>query len=104
MTASRSTILATTGLGRSFRGLEALADVNLAVLPGEIVGVIGPILAAMLGFAPDVAARETPVASPAAGPAPSGEPVVIGCIYNLIGDYASLDNPAWDDPEEVPRV
>lgn len=42
MTASRSTILAATGLGRSFRGLEALADVNLAVLPGEIVGVIGP--------------------------------------------------------------
>ncbi len=42
MTASRSTILATTDLGRSFRGLEALADVNLAVRPSEIVGVIGP--------------------------------------------------------------
>ncbi len=57
------------------------------------LGVSAPMLAAMLRFAPNTAAQATP------GPAPSGEPVVIGCVYNLTGDYASLDNPARDGSE-----
>ncbi|MGI8642883.1 MAG: ABC transporter ATP-binding protein [Thermomicrobiales bacterium] len=35
-------ILSTQQLGRTFRGLEALAGIDLKVLSGEIVGVIGP--------------------------------------------------------------
>lgn len=42
MSGSSTPLLATRHLGRSFRGLEALADVTLEVEPGEIVGVIGP--------------------------------------------------------------
>ena len=36
------TILGASGLGRAFRGLHALADYNLALRQGEILGVIGP--------------------------------------------------------------
>jgi branched-chain amino acid transport system ATP-binding protein len=35
-------LLATRGLGKSFRGLRALRDHRIDVRPGEIVGVIGP--------------------------------------------------------------
>src|SRR6201993_2182945 len=35
-------LLATRGLGKSFRGLRALKDHRIDVRPGEIVGVIGP--------------------------------------------------------------
>ncbi|MDP9368521.1 MAG: ABC transporter substrate-binding protein [Chloroflexota bacterium] len=59
------------------------------------LGISGPMLAAMLKIAPDAAAQDgTPAAPP-----PSGEPVVIGCPYNLTGSYASLDNPARDGSE-----
>ena len=51
-------------------------------------GLAAPMAAAMLKAAP-VAAQE---ASPAA--APTGEPIKIGCPYNLTGGLASIDNPA----------
>jgi branched-chain amino acid transport system ATP-binding protein len=35
-------LLATSGLGKSFRGLRALKDHRIDVRSGEIVGVIGP--------------------------------------------------------------
>jgi len=38
----QTTILRATGLGRSFRGLQALADYQLDLRQGEILGVIGP--------------------------------------------------------------
>lgn len=55
------------------------------------LGFTGAMVAAMSRFAKDAAAQE---GSPAA--APAGEPVVIGCPYNLTGTYASIDNPARD--------
>jgi len=36
------------------------------------------------------------VATPAASPAPGGDPVVLGCPYNLSGAYASIGTPARD--------
>jgi len=40
--AARPTILRARGIGRSFRGLHALADYNLDLQEGDILGVIGP--------------------------------------------------------------
>lgn len=58
---------------------------------GAAVGMSTAMLGAMLRFAADAGAQEgTPAAAPA------GDPVVIGCVYNLTGDYASIDNPARD--------
>ena len=53
------------------------------------LGVSAPLVTAMLKAAP-AGAQATPAA------APSGEPVKIGCPYNLTGGYASIDNPARD--------
>ena len=53
------------------------------------LGLAAPMVSAMLRVAPQVGAQGTPAAPP-----PSGEPVLIGCPYNLTGDYASIDNPA----------
>jgi branched-chain amino acid transport system ATP-binding protein len=39
---SGSVVLQAEGLGRSFRGLQALADYDLTLRDGEILGVIGP--------------------------------------------------------------
>ncbi len=36
------TLLQLSGLSRQFGGLNALTDINLAVEPGEVVGLIGP--------------------------------------------------------------
>ena len=36
------------------------------------------------------------VATPAASPAPGGDPVLLGCPYNLSGAYASIGAPARD--------
>lgn len=35
-------LLEVSGLGKRFAGIAALADVDLAVAPGELVGLIGP--------------------------------------------------------------
>ncbi len=35
-------VLQTQGMSKSFRGLQALQDINLTLHPGEIMGVIGP--------------------------------------------------------------
>lgn len=51
------------------------------------LGVSAPMVAAMLRVAPGARAQ---------GAAPTGEPVLIGCPYNLTGGYASIDNPARD--------
>ncbi len=58
------TILRATGLGRSFRGLEALADYDLDLRQGEILGVIGPngagkttLFNVLTGFLPPTAGR-----------------------------------------------
>ena len=40
--ANGATILRVTGVGRSFRGLQALADYELDLRQGDILGVIGP--------------------------------------------------------------
>ena len=40
--AAGQTLLRATGVGRAFRGLQALADYNLDLRQGEILGVIGP--------------------------------------------------------------
>jgi branched-chain amino acid transport system ATP-binding protein len=40
--AAPDTLLRTTGVGRAFRGLQALADYNLDLRVGDILGVIGP--------------------------------------------------------------
>lgn len=74
-------------------------DRRTVIQRATALGLSAPVLAAMLRFAPGAAAQGTPDASPAAGPAPTGDPVVIGCVYNLTGDYASLDNPARDGSE-----
>jgi len=50
------------------------------------LGIAAPMVAAMLKAAPGALAQD----------APSGEPVKIGCPYNLTGGYASVDNPARD--------
>ena len=54
------------------------------------LGVAAPMVAAMLRLAPGAGAQGAP---------PSAEPVVIGCPYNLTGDYASVDNPAKNGSE-----
>ena len=55
-------ILEATELGRSFRGLRALADYNLKLGRGEILGVIGPngagkttLVTVLTGFLPRTA-------------------------------------------------
>jgi len=53
------------------------------------LGLSASMIAALIRAAP-VSAQGTPAA------APSGEPVKIGCPYNLTGGYASVDNPARD--------
>ena len=53
------------------------------------VGMSTAMIGAMLRFAADASAQDGTPASP-----PTGDPVVIGCVYNLTGDYASLDNPS----------
>ena len=60
---------------------------------GTAIGLTAPVLAALARVAPGAAKQATP------GPAPSGDPVVIGCVYNLTGSYASIDNPARDGSE-----
>ena len=40
--AAREVVLEARGIGRAFRGLQALADYNLDLRRGEILGVIGP--------------------------------------------------------------
>ena len=50
------------------------------------LGIAAPMVAAMLKAAPGALAQDTP----------TGEPVKIGCPYNLTGGYASIDNPARD--------
>ncbi len=55
------------------------------------VGMSTAMIGAMLRFAADASAQEGTAAA-----APTGDPVVIGCVYNLTGDYASIDNPARD--------
>jgi branched-chain amino acid transport system substrate-binding protein len=57
---------------------------------GTALGVSLPMLSALAA----VASRGTALATPVAG-----EEVVIGCPYNLTGDYASIDNPARDGSE-----
>lgn len=64
MTGSGTPVLATRQVGRSFRGLEALADVTIDVHYGEIVGVIGPngagkstLFNIMTGFLPPTSGR-----------------------------------------------
>ncbi|WP_329090087.1 ABC transporter ATP-binding protein [Actinomadura citrea] len=42
MSPSGETVLTVSGVGKHFRGLRALADVDLRVAEGEILGVIGP--------------------------------------------------------------
>ncbi|MEW2359482.1 ABC transporter ATP-binding protein [Spirillospora sp. NPDC029432] len=42
MTASTDGLLQVSGVGKAFRGLHALADVEFAVAEGEILGIIGP--------------------------------------------------------------
>ena len=42
MSIAADTILEASGVSRSFRGLQALADYNLRLRTGEILGVIGP--------------------------------------------------------------
>jgi len=39
---ARTAVLQAQDLSKSFRGLQALQDINLTLYPGEIVGVIGP--------------------------------------------------------------
>jgi len=56
---------------------------------GAALGVSLPLLSA----AATVASRGTALAQP------SGDEVLIGCPYNLTGDYASIDNPARDGSE-----
>src|SRR5688500_20241296 len=41
-TGANDVILEASGVSRSFRGLQALADYNLRLQTGEILGVIGP--------------------------------------------------------------
>ena len=41
-TGASDVILEASGVSRSFRGLQALADYNLRLHTGEILGVIGP--------------------------------------------------------------
>ena len=41
-TGASDVILEASGVSRSFRGLQALADYNLRLQTGEILGVIGP--------------------------------------------------------------
>ena len=58
------TILRATGVGRAFRGLQALADYDLDLRRGEILGVIGPngagkttLFNVVTGFLPPTAGR-----------------------------------------------
>ena len=55
------------------------------------LGVSAPMLGALLTVSPRAGAQGTPAAA-----APTGDPVVIGCPYNLTGGYASVDGPARD--------
>ena len=55
-----------------------------------VFGVSAPLAGAMLRSVPGVTAQGTPIA------APTGEPILIGGVYNLTGGLASLDNPARD--------
>ncbi|MFM9107693.1 MAG: ABC transporter ATP-binding protein [Chloroflexota bacterium] len=57
-------VLRAEGVGRSFRGLQALADYDLALRQGEILGVIGPngagkstLFNVLTGFLPPSAGR-----------------------------------------------
>ena len=60
------TILRAAGVGRAFRGLQALADYDLDLRQGEILGVIGPngagkttLFNVVTGFLPPTAGRIT---------------------------------------------
>ena len=55
-----------------------------------VLGASAPLAGGLLRLAPDVAAQGTPAA------APTGDPILIGGVYNLTGGLASLDNPARD--------
>ena len=78
---------------------EALSNLFQGAMSGELsrrqilgraaaLGVSGSMLTALLRVAPGAGAQATPTVS--------GDPVVIGCPYNLTGGYASIDNPARD--------
>lgn len=78
----RDVCAATAGVGATRLTRRRMAALGLAV----------PVLAGSARIAPAAAQDATPGASPAA--APSGEPIVLGGVYNLTGGLASLDNPA----------
>ena len=88
------------GRERTARTASPVAELVLDTLNGRLsrreilrrsaaLGLAAPMVAAMLKVAPVAGAQGTPAAPP-----PSGEPVVIGCPYNLTGSYASIDGPA----------
>src|SRR5215211_1538290 len=64
VTGAGATLLRARGVGRSFRGLQALADYDLDLRQGEILGVIGPngagkttLFNVLTGFVPTTSGR-----------------------------------------------
>ena len=51
------------------------------------LGLAAPMVAAMLRLAPSAHAQGTPVATP------SGDPIILGGIFNLTGGMSSIDGP-----------
>lgn len=98
-----SVVLRAEGVGRAFRGLQALADYDLSLNQGEILGIIGPngagkttLFNVLSGFLPPTAGRITFRGKPLAGLGPD-RVTRLGMVrtfqnIRLFGRMTALDN------------
>ncbi len=102
-TTERETVLRAAGVGRAFRGLQALAGYDLDLKQGEILGIIGPngagkttLFNVLSGFLPPTSGAITFLGKPLAGLGPD-KVTRLGMArtfqnIRLFGRMTALDN------------